>query len=101
MAEVYNKMKKKSELIKLCKIRGISGYSNLVKDRLIDLILTYEEPSQINKKRKFNNTSGPEKLILAHTYENQNIIVYMIEKIDGIKKASGMVKDFGLEPVKK
>ncbi len=85
MAEVYKKMKK-SDLIKICKDRGISGYSNLVKDRVIDLILSYEEPVQASKKRKVKKTSGPEKLILAHTYENQNIKGwYMSEKIDGIR----------------
>jgi DNA ligase 1 len=87
MTEVYRNMKK-FELLNICRERGITGYSNLVKDRVIDLILQNDSPTQASKKRKVNR-GGPEKLILAHTYnhgENQNVLGwYMSEKIDGIR----------------
>ena len=85
MAEKYRTMNK-SDLLDICRERGITGYSKLVKERVIDLILQHENPPKKKRKVVTKTTSGPEKLILAHTYENQNINGwFMSEKIDGIR----------------
>ena len=83
MAEKYRTMNK-SDLLDICRERGITGYSKLVKEKVIDLILQHENPPKKKRKVVAKTTSGPEKLILAHTYENQNINGwFMSEKIDG------------------